>query len=315
MIPAAIDLDLLRAYVAVCRQGSLSRAALVTGRTQPALSMQMRRLEALLGRMLLRRTGRGVLPTPEGELFLGYATRILALGEEAVARLHGPAALDGAVRIALPEEVALSTLPTALGRFRRAHPGVRLDVLVDSTAAAVPLWRDGALDVMVGVPSAMLPGDAAPVAAWSVGLRWTCGLDYDLDGNRPLDLVAFAEPCTWRRRMVEALDASGRAWRIAFTSRSMAAVQAAVENGLGVALLTPECIRPATMRPLPAELGLPEPLVVGYGLYVRDGQSAVADAVVRALVQGLPGYAPACAVAVDASDAAPLFQNGEFRKL
>jgi len=62
MIPAAIDLDLLRAYAAVCRQGSLSRAAQVSGRTQPALSMQMRRLEGLLGRTLLRRTGRGVVP-------------------------------------------------------------------------------------------------------------------------------------------------------------------------------------------------------------------------------------------------------------
>lgn len=290
MIPAAINLDLLRAYAAVCRQGSLSRAAQISGRTQPALSMQMRRLEALLGRTLLRRTGRGMVLTPEGELFLGYATRILALGEEAVARLHGPS-LDGAVRIALPEEVALAALSSALGRFRRAHPGVRLDVLVDDTATVEPLWRDGALDVMVGVPSAV-PGEAAPIASWSVGLRWVCGLDYAPDRNSgPLDLVAFAEPCTWRRRMVDALDASGRAWRVAFTSRSVAAVQAAVENGLGVALLTPECIRPAIMRPLPTTLGLPESLVVQYGLYAREGRTAVVEAAVRALLQGVPGHA------------------------
>jgi len=289
MIPAAIDLDLLRAYAAVCRQGSLSRAAQVSGRTQPALSMQMRRLEGLLGRTLLRRTGRGVVPTSEGELFLSYAVRILALGEEAVARLHG-SALDGAVRIAVPQEVTLAALPAALGRFRRAHPGVRLDVLVDDTEAAEPLWRDGALDVMVGVPSAM-PSEAVPLATWSVGLRWVCGLDHEPDGNGPLDLVTFAEPCAWRRRMMEALDASGRAWRIAFTSRSIAAVQVAVENGLGVALLTPGCIRAATMWPLPAALGLPEPLMVQYGLYAREGRSAAVDAVIHALLQDVPGYA------------------------
>ena len=83
MISEQIGLDLLRLFVAVCRQGSLSRVAGQTGRTQSALSMQMRRLEDLLDRQLLQRTGRGVVPTAEGELFLGYATRMLALGDEA----------------------------------------------------------------------------------------------------------------------------------------------------------------------------------------------------------------------------------------
>ena len=286
MIPSAIDVDMLRAYAAVCRQGSLSRAAQVSGRTQPALSMQMRRLEDLLGHTLLRRTGRGVVPTPEGELFLGYAARILALGEEAAARLNGPS-FGGTVRIALPEEVALTTLPAALGRFRRAHPSVALEVLVDDTAAVQPLWRAGELDVMVGLPSAMM---GVAVAMWSVGLCWTCGLGYDPDGNGPLDLVVFAEPCVWRKRMLEALAASGRAWRIAFTSRSVAAVQVAVENGLGMTVLPPECIRPATMRILTTSSGLPEPLEVQYGLYARDRGAAVTEAAVCALLQGIRGH-------------------------
>ncbi|WP_245499890.1 LysR family transcriptional regulator [Mesorhizobium sp. M4B.F.Ca.ET.089.01.1.1] len=88
MISDQIGIDLLRTYVAVCRQGSLSRVAAQIGRTQSSLSMQMRRLEGLLQRHLFQRTGRGVVPTAEGELFLGYATRILALGDEAGARLQ-----------------------------------------------------------------------------------------------------------------------------------------------------------------------------------------------------------------------------------
>lgn len=69
-------------------------------------------------------------------------------------------------------------------------------------------------------------------------------------------------------------------------------MQVAVENGLGVTLLTPECIRPAAMRPPPASLGLPKPLVVQYGLYAREGRGAAAEAAVRALLQGVPGHAP-----------------------
>lgn len=284
MITAALDLDLLRGFATACRVGSVSRAAGALGRTQSALSMQLRRLEHLVGRTLLHRTGRGVTPTPAGELFLGYALRILALGEEAHARLHGPD-LDGIVRIGIPEEVALAALPSALGRFCRTHPRVRLDVQVETTAALVPPWREGVLDVLVGAVSAV-PDEAA--AVWSVGLLWTCSASYEHDLRSPIDLIAFAEPCTWRGRMLEAVQVSGLAWRIGFTSPSVAAVQAAVENGLGVALLTPECIRLPSMRLL-AHPALSDPVTVQYGLFVRRDQAPVVEAVMSALLQAMLG--------------------------
>lgn len=284
MIPAALDLDLLRGFATACRLGSVSRAASTLGRTQSALSMQLRRLEHLVGRTLLRRTGRGVTPTPEGELFLGYALRILALGEEAHARLHGPD-LDGIVRIGMPEEVALAALPSALGRFCRVHPQVRLDVQVETTAALVPPWREGALDVLVGAVSAV-PDE--PAATWSVGLLWACSTSYEHDPRSPVDLVAFAEPCTWRGRMLDAVQASGLAWRIAFTSPSVAAVQAGVENGLGIALLAPECIRTPSMRLL-AHPELPDSVTVQYGLFVRRDAVPAVGAVTSALLQAVLG--------------------------
>jgi DNA-binding transcriptional LysR family regulator len=147
MISEQIGLDLLRTYVAVCRQGSLSRVAAQTGRTQSALSMQMRRLESLLERPLFQRTGRGVVPTAEGELFLGYATRILALGDEAQARLR-QAEISGGVRIGLAEEVATAALPAALGRLHRAYPDIRLDVAVDHSIALGRLWGEDGLDII-----------------------------------------------------------------------------------------------------------------------------------------------------------------------
>ena len=285
MIPAglaALDMDLLRGFAAACRLGSVSRAAGALGRKQSALSMQLRRLEHLVGRTLLRRTGRGVVPTPDGELFLGYALRILALGEEAHARLHGPD-LDGVVRIGMPEEVALAALPSALGRFRRAHPRVRLDVQVETTAALVPRWREGALDVLVGAVSAV-PDE--PAAAWSVDLLWACSASYEHDVRSPLDLVAFAEPCTWRGRMLDAVQTAELMWRVAFTSPSVAAVQAAVESGLGVSLLTSECIRVPAMRLL-AHPALPDPVPVQYGLYVRRTPAPAAEAVTSAVLQAV----------------------------
>jgi DNA-binding transcriptional LysR family regulator len=285
MISEQIGLDLLRTYVAVCRQGSLSRVAAQTGRTQSALSMQMRRLESLLERQLFQRTGRGVVPTAEGELFLGYATRILALSDEAFDRMR-QTEISGGVRIGLAEEVATAALPAALGRLHRAYPDIRLDVVVDDSVALGRLWSEDGLDIMIGATSAVV---ADAVIQWNVELQWACARHYVADQERPLDLVAFAAPCLWRRRMIDALVAAGREHRVTFTSQSVTALQAAIENGLGIGLLPPESIRAGAMRALKASAGIPEPLTVQYGLYAHDRRTPVVDAAVEVLLEDIPG--------------------------
>ena len=281
MISEQIGLDLLRTYVAVCRQGSLSRVAAQTGRTQSALSMQMRRLEGLLERHLFQRTGRGVVPTAEGEIFLAYATRMLALGDEAWARLR-ETTVSGSVRIGLAEEIANSTLPVALGRLHRAHPDVQLDVAVEHSTSLGPLWEEGSLDIMIAPTSAVGAIDA--MVTWTVDLQWVSAIDHAQQPGQPLDLVVFAAPCLWRRRTIEALAATGREHRITFTSQSIMGLQAAIENGLGVGLLPPESIRPETMRTLDASAGVPDPLTVQYGLYARDRRARVVDATIDVLL-------------------------------
>lgn len=133
------DPALLRTFVAVCRYGSLSRAAEMSGRAQSALSTQIRRLEEMVGKRLLHRTGRGMAPTTEGELLLSYANRILALGEAAAARLR-ERAVAGSVRIGLSEDVAVAALPAALGRLRRACPNLHLEVVIDDGERLAARW-------------------------------------------------------------------------------------------------------------------------------------------------------------------------------
>jgi DNA-binding transcriptional LysR family regulator len=281
MISDQIGLDLLRTFVAVCQQGSLSKVAAQTGRTQSALSMQVRRLESLLERHLFQRTGRGVIPTAEGEIFLGYATRILALSDEAYARLR-ETAVAGSVHIGLAEEIANSALPGALGRLHRTHPDVQLDVAVEHSTALGRSWEANIMDIMIAPTSAVSAVDA--LVTWNVELQWVSATDYAQEPGRPLDLVAFAAPCLWRRRMIEALAATGDEHRITFTSQSVMGLQAAIENGLGIGLLPPDSIRTATMRTLDASAGVPGPLTVQYGLYARDRRTRVVDATIEVLL-------------------------------
>ena len=105
-----LDMDALRTLIAADRLGSLNRAADRIGRSQSAVSQQMRKLETQIGQPLFRRQGRGLVPTEAGELMLSYARRILELNDEAVGAIRG-AAIDGAVRFGLPGDFPKMQFP------------------------------------------------------------------------------------------------------------------------------------------------------------------------------------------------------------
>src|SRR4051812_24027511 len=140
-----LDMDVLRTLVAAERLGSLQRAAVEIGRSQSAVSQQLRRLEDQVGERLFKKHGRGLVPTEAGEVVLAYARRILGLNDEAVAALRGHA-LDGRVRFGLPADFAESWLPAALGRFNRAHPSIRIEAVVDRNRPLLQPPHHGGLD-------------------------------------------------------------------------------------------------------------------------------------------------------------------------
>jgi len=185
MMLTTVDFGLLQAYVTACRLGSITRAAETSNRTQSAVSMQIRRLEDLVGKRLLARHGRGVRPTAEGEIFLGYASRILTLGDEACAKLSG-ADPGPQVRVGVTQEFTGAELPMALDALRQKYPQAHVSVAVGTTIHLYNLWREGRLDVMIEVH---LVTPAEPLLTWSVQLRWVCGASYAHRNGEPLDLV------------------------------------------------------------------------------------------------------------------------------
>ena len=105
MASTNLDMDILRTLVLARQLGGFGRAAERVGRSQPAVSQQLRRLEDQIGEPLFRKSGRGLVPTEAGEVLLSYARRMLDLNDEAVTALRGRA-LAGEVRLGLPADFA-----------------------------------------------------------------------------------------------------------------------------------------------------------------------------------------------------------------
>jgi DNA-binding transcriptional LysR family regulator len=232
-----LDLDLLRSFVSVVESGGFTRAGERVHRTQSTVSQQIKRLEEDLGQTLLNRNGKDVTPTEAGERLLSYARRLLTLAEEArdvVGRI-GPA---GAVKLGIPEDFAAYRLAKLLASFSRAHPNLRLDVRADQSLNLKRDLERGDLDLALLKRCADEAG-AGAIATWPEEVYWVTSRSHPVDlKSSSLPLIGFPAGCLYRTRAIHELESTGRAWHMAYTSSSLAGIQAAVAAGMGLAILS-----------------------------------------------------------------------------
>jgi DNA-binding transcriptional LysR family regulator len=246
-----LDLELLRSFVSVVDAGGFTRAGERVHRTQSTVSQQIRRLEEDLGQTLLNRNGKDVTLTEPGERLLSYARRLLALAEEA-RDVVGQPGHEGAVRLGLPEDFAAYRLTRLLAAFSRSHPSLRLDVRTDQSLYLKRELERGELDL------ALLKRDAAEkggIASWPERVHWVTSKNYPrIARTGSVPLIGFPPGCLYRSRAIRALESAGRAWHMAYTSSSLAGIQAAVAAGMGLSILSEMAIQ-ADHRVLTAKDG------------------------------------------------------------
>jgi DNA-binding transcriptional LysR family regulator len=242
-LPHRLDPVLLRSFVAIADAGSLTRAGARLRLAQPTISLQVKRLEQALGQRLLERSAHAMRLTAAGETLLGYARRILALQEEALAQLAGPG-VSGTVRLGTPEDFATTHLPGVLAAFARAHPHVALEVTTDLTLHLIARFSAGEFDLVLVKREPAGPTEG--IRVWREPLVWACTAPMAevFARGQALPLVVSPPPCVYRHRAIRTLDRLGRGWRITYTSTSLAGAQAAVRAGLGVAVLPKEMVPP-----------------------------------------------------------------------
>jgi len=249
-----LDLDILRTLTTGTDLGSFAKAAQRLGRSQSAISLQLRKLEEQLGVELLRKQGRGLMLTEAGEVMLTYARRLLALNDEAITAVRGPA-VSGTLRFGLPQDFAETWFPDTLAQFSRAHPQTQIAVTVGRNAELLERFDRGELDLILVLSPGLDRPRVTPVL--ELPMAWIGARDHPFampaDG---LKLVMFEAPCVFRRAAVEALETAAISWQVVFTSPSLSGLWAAVAAGLGISLRT-NVSAPPNLRVLGPESGLP----------------------------------------------------------
>ncbi|WP_395313624.1 LysR substrate-binding domain-containing protein [Enterobacter sp. ECC-219] len=257
---SVLDLDALRSFVEGIQSTSFAVAADRLCRSTSAVSAQLKKLEQQCGVALTVKQGRTLALTPEGEILLSYARRMLALNDEALRAIKGEQ-LQGEVRLGMQEDFGESVMPQVLGDFNRQHPELRLTARVERNQPLLRGVEANELDLAM-VWQEGREGDYVR----SEPLVWICRSREDVEAllqrGEPLPLVMFDAPCLLRSRAIVALDSAGIPWRIAFTSHSLSGLWAGVSAGLGITLRT--------------GIGLPETLQIDNRLLPNAGELGIA---------------------------------------
>jgi DNA-binding transcriptional LysR family regulator len=246
-----LDPDLLKAFVAVADHRSFTRAAAMLNRTQSAVSMQIKRLENRLQVELFHRTKVNVDLSTAGEGLLGYARRILTLGDEAVGRLRAHR-IEGTVRLGVMEDYGTFVVPPLLAGFVAGYPLIRIEMETGLTAM-MPDRLGEAFDLVIAMhPEGRGEGEflRREQAVWAASPHQTVE-EFD-----PLPVALYPPGCLFRKWALEALDAAKRPWRLAFVSHSQAAVESIVAQGLAVTVVKAGTF-PQRLRALSQEDGMP----------------------------------------------------------
>ncbi|SEJ23006.1 LysR family transcriptional regulator [Pseudooceanicola nitratireducens] len=224
-----LDMTALRSFVAVADHGGVTRAAGVLNFTQSAVSMQLKRLEEMLGLSLLDRTTRKIALTAEGEQLLGYARRIIDLNDEAMSRMTSDV-FEGEIVIGVPHDIVYPVIPKVLKRFNAEFPRMKVQLISGYTSKLKTDFSKGLVDLILTTETA--PGGDVEVLD-ERQLCWICAPGGTAWRQRPLR-YASARTCLFRVEALRALETAGIDWESAVETDQDRTVEATISADLAI---------------------------------------------------------------------------------
>jgi DNA-binding transcriptional LysR family regulator len=266
--------DVLRSFVTVSELGGFTQAGELLGRSQPAISLQIKRLEVLVECRLFDRQGQRLQLTQAGARLYQYAKDILALNDEVFTEFSQPN-ITGTVRFGMPSEFATTLLPKILRAYTQAYPGVTLEINCDLSKNLLAQPRKH-YDLVLALQDAPTLKPASRLK--EEDLVWVSSPVHDVHLQAQLPLVLAPEPCVYRSRALERLNSVGRPWRLVYTNADLTGIQAAIQEGLGVTVLARNTV-PDSLRVMPVSDRFPK--LGKVGIHLLYDKRSVSDAILK----------------------------------
>lgn len=257
-----LSMDLLRAFVTVVEFNSFTKAGELLGRSQPAISLQINRLEGILDETLLVKDGKNLILSDVGETIYDYAKQILSLNDLAISECTKSTVM-GKVRLGIPSEFATILLPKIVGRFAKAYPNVTLEVNCELSKMLLSRAGKASHDLILALKNNSLEESDDLVKTDS--LVWVSGPEYNAQKQTAIPLIVAPEGCIYRQRAIKVLNKIREPWQIVYNIPDLTGIQYAIQEGLGVTVLAKSTV-PENLKVIPYSQRYPDLGAVGISL-------------------------------------------------
>lgn len=266
-----IPTDSLRTLITVVEVGGFAKAGELLGLSQPAVSLQIKRLEELLGNKLFKKQGQRQVLNQHGEILLPLAKQLLQVNDT-ILQTFSSEVLAGKVRLGIPSEFAATVLPAIIGDFVSLYPDVALEVKSELSKKLRHSDNREQYDLILALLEG--PEQSKYPIFMDDELVWVG--DVNNINTEVVNLIAAEEGCIYRRRTIEALEKAGLKWRIVYTNADLAGISAALKENLGITVLAKHTV-PNDLNWAKSTNQLPELGEVGISLIKQSEESHAVD--------------------------------------
>ena len=246
-----LAIDVIRTFIALAETGSVTAAGAKVGRSQPAVSLQLKKLQDDVGVQLFSRKGHKLQLTEAGELFYDRGSAILRMNDALLLALRSPA-MEGSVKLGTPSEFATTVLPQVIGAFAQKHPNVALEVVSDLSRSLLAADNKMQYDLIL----ALADKTSHPDVFKTDPLVWVAGQPLSAGDGQTTNLVVAPEPCIYRSRALQNLRKANLAHRVVYTNPDLTGIKSALQAGMGVTVLARSVV-PDDLVILGPKSGLP----------------------------------------------------------
>jgi DNA-binding transcriptional LysR family regulator len=233
-----LSLDTLRTFVTVVELGGYAKAGDMLGRSQPAISLQLKKLEQQLDKTLFVKIGQRHVLSNDGQWLLGYAKQLLEINDE-VFRAVQQDPLKGRLRLGIPSEFASTLLPSIIGEFSKRYPDVSLDVTSSLSQNLLGPQHKDDFDLVLALVDPTVPTDGEILRKDE--LVWVGDIRQPLKTD-PISLVLAPNGCMYRSRVIDRLKQQTNIWKITYTNADLYGLIAAIQQGLGITALARQSV-------------------------------------------------------------------------
>lgn len=267
-----IPTDLLRTFVTINELGGFTSAGELLGRSQPAISLQIKKLEDILDTKLFLR-GSSLELTEDGEYLYESARQILEINDRIISKVRGDR-VSGKVRLGIPNDFELAFLPRALRNLSRSYPNIIVEIDCEISKVILQRYQKGHYDIAMAMEKIKENEERNQYDYRIERLDWVFKESPLLKGqDDPIPLVAYPQGCVYRSIMEETLK---QPFKFMYTTTSLLGIFSAVEAGLGVTAMARSVI-PDNLSHAPSVNGLPELDDVCIGLYYKERELNIAS--------------------------------------